>query len=451
MTEGLHNHEAEAGLLGSILLEPKLLASIGDLLTSSDFHSERHAIIYAAIRHVRQSAKELTMVGLNQYLKDEDTLDRVGGLTYLMELAEAGNTSATIVDDYARQVKEKSQKRELRRIIDEERKRVGSAVGFAEQLEGMIASLLAMETGNATAEVAKVGDAAYDCLTVARERSLSRVSVSGVSLGTPQLDEATDGLQPGEMTVVGARPSMGKTMYALWVAKIAAMAGTPSLVFSLEMSRRALAHRLLSDLTGINSGDLRRSSVLSDSEWTQFEDAVGMFNDVPLLICDDSALTIGKMATVARRMKAQHDIGFIVIDYLQLMSPPKAGSREQEVSMMSAAVKRLARELNIPVMLLSQLNRGNEHREDKRPKLSDLRDSGSIEQDADVVLLLHREEYYHKGDEKWLDTPEGQKYHNVAEVIIAKQRNGAMGHFPLAFDAKCSRFGELDKRHPAWR
>lgn len=450
MTDTLHNIEAEAALLGSIMLEPRLFANASDLVAASDFHSERHAIIFQAIRHIRQSAKELTMVGLHQRLKDEGTLDRVGGLQYLTDLAELGNSSESIVDDYARQVKDKSQKRELRRILDTERQRVGSAIGFAEQLEGMIASLLAMETGQ-SAEVAKVGDAAYDCLTVARTRAESRISVAGVSLGTRQLDEATDGLQPGEMTVLGARPSMGKTMYALWVAKMAAMNGTPSLVFSLEMSKRALAHRLLSDLTGIESGDLRRSSVLSDSEWVQVEDAVGMLADVPLMIYDDSALTAGKMAAVARRMKAQHDIGFIVIDYLQLMSPPKAGSREQEVSILSASVKRLARELDIPVMCLSQLNRGNEHREDKRPKLSDLRDSGSIEQDADVVLLLHREEYYHRGKPNWLDTPDGKRYHGVAEIIIAKQRNGVTGHFPLAFDAKCSRFGELDKSHPAWQ
>jgi len=260
--------------------------------------------------------------------------------------------------------------------------------------------------------------------------------MTGLETGFYELDEMTNGLQNGEMIIVAARPSMGKTAFALNVAEhIAANNQKPVAVFSLEMGRQQLAQRLLCSRSTVDAHKLRRNT-LSRDDFGRLAQAVGQLSEAPLYIDDTPGLTLLGLRAKARRLAARHDIAAIFVDYLQLMSAPGSESRQQEVSTISRGIKALARELSVPVVCLSQLNRQAEAREGHRPRMSDLRESGSIEQDADVVMMLHREDYYHRGED-------GYEMTHVAELIIAKQRNGPTGAVKLQFDGATTRFNNL--------
>jgi replicative DNA helicase len=262
--------------------------------------------------------------------------------------------------------------------------------------------------------------------------------ITGVSTGYPNLDEITSGLQPGEMIIVAARPSMGKTALALNIAENMTMRDVPVALFSLEMSRQQLVQRLLSSRASVSGHNIRRN-MLSDRDMAAIIQAADDLMKRPLFIDDTPSLSITQLRAKARRLKQSHDIGVVILDYLQLMTSGKrAESRQQEVSEISRGVKALARELNVPVICLSQLNRAAEQREGHRPRMSDLRESGSIEQDADVVAMLHRESYYHMNDQSWFEQNEDK--HNLAELIIAKQRNGPTATVKLTWDNTCTRF-----------
>ena len=259
---------------------------------------------------------------------------------------------------------------------------------------------------------------------------------TGIETGFGELDEMTNGLQPGELIIVAARPSMGKTVLALNMAEyMSATSKQPCAVFSLEMSRQQLAQRLLCSRSGVDSHKLRRN-MLGPDDFGKLALTVGELSEAPLYIDDTPGLTLLGLRAKSRRLAAKHDIKAIFVDYLQLMSAPGSESRQQEVSNLSRGIKALARELNVPVICLSQLNRAAEQREGHRPRMSDLRESGSIEQDADVVMMLHREDYFHRGEEDYEDT-------NTAEVIMAKQRNGPTGTVKLHFHGSTTRFHNL--------
>ncbi|MEM9372044.1 MAG: replicative DNA helicase [Planctomycetota bacterium] len=463
-----HATEAERSLLGSILLDPAVLNDVVEILPSADaMYREAHATIYQALVDTFDAHQTGDLVQLTETLRARGVLDRVGGTGYLMELAEAVPSAAS-APYYAKLIADSAR---LRKLIDaageilhdaytgsdgtpDSAKRV---VDLAEKKIFDIAS----EDVNAEPENLKE-------LLIAEMTRIDEAEgkpISGIPTGFPDLDEMTSGLQPEELIILAARPSMGKTAFSLNLAEQIAFGGitpwearrnakpTPVGIFSLEMSRGSLVQRLLSSRSGVDASKLRSGQV-GESEWRKLQEACDELADAPMIIDDTPGMTVLTLRAKARRMKQRHDIGCIVIDYLQLLSSPGAArdSRQVEVSEISRSIKALARELKVPVICLAQLNRGAEQREGNRPRMSDLRESGSIEQDADVVALLHRESYYHRGDPAWdpnsaeFDEENRDKL-NLAELILAKQRNGPTGTVKLVWDSSVVRFKNHDGRH----
>lgn len=436
-----HALEAEAALLGSMILDWRVCGEVVQIVKGAqDFYSEAHATIYEALVELYDKHQSIDMVQLNQRLVDKQQLEQVGGLAYLMELAEAVPSAATAAY-YARIVRDKAV---LRRLIEATGHILYDCYNSDEPVHDLLDKaereiFEIAETGSSddAAELKVLLQETYSQL----ENSDGRV-LTGEDTGFFELNEMLSGLQKGEMIIVAARPSMGKTAFALNIAEhIAASHKRPVAVFSLEMSRQQLAQRLLCSRSGVDAQKLRRN-MLSSDDFLKLAATIDELNDAPLFIDDTPGLTLLGLRAKARRLAARHDIKAIVVDYLQLMSAPGSESRQQEVSNISRGIKALARELNLPVVCLSQLNRQAEGREGHRPRMSDLRESGSIEQDADVVLMLHREDYYHRSDEGYVPN-------HVAEVIIAKQRNGPTGVVKLQFHESTTRFNNLAQSHYA--
>jgi replicative DNA helicase len=363
---------------------------------------------------------------------------------YLLEVANSVPSAASATH-YARLVKEKSVIRQLiaaaggilqdaYSMPDEPQEVLNTAesriFSIAQQSEQRHAESLEQLLNDAIEQI---------------EKNEGRV-ITGVATGFTDLDEITSGFQPGEMIIVAARPSMGKTALALNIAENMVMSGTPVGMFSLEMSRQQLVQRLLSSRAAVSGHKLRRN-MLSESDMQAIIRACDELMQSPFYIDDTPSLSIMQLRAKARRLKQSHDIGAVIIDYMQLMTSGKrAESRQQEVSEISRGIKALARELNVPVICLSQLNRAAEQREGHRPRLSDLRESGSIEQDADVVTMLHRETYYHINDPDWM--AENEDKHSLAELIVAKQRNGPTAAIKLTWESKCTRFYDWTDASP---
>ncbi len=432
-----HALEAEMALLGSMILDWQVVGDVIQLIKSpEDFFKPAHGAIYHVLVELYDQQQSIDMVQLNQKLVDKSLLDQVGGLEYLVELAESV-PSASSANHYATIVRDKAL---LRRLIDEAGTILEdcytsdeAVADLLDRVETRIFEIAEKKSDDGTADIATLLQETFDRL----EQQEGKL-VTGVETGFFELDEMTNGLQPGEMVIVAARPSMGKTAFALNISEhIAATKGVSVGVFSLEMSKQQLAQRLLCARSGVDSHKLRRN-MLSRDDFSKLSLTVGELSEAPLFIDDTAGLTLMGLRAKARRMKQRHGIEALMIDYLQLMSAPSAGrdGRQNEVSAISRGIKALARELSVPVICLSQLNRAAEQREGHRPRMSDLRESGSIEQDADVVMMLHREDYYHRGDPEYQDT-------NEAEVIIAKQRNGPTGTVKLLFDGSTTRFKNL--------
>jgi replicative DNA helicase len=430
-----HALEAEAALLGSMILEWRVIGDVLQIFRSEeDFYKPAHSAIYRVLVELFDKHQSLDMVQLTTRLKDLNLLDDVGGLDYLLELAESVPSAASATH-YARIVRDKAT---MRRLIEAAGRILYDAYhsgeGAANQLDIAERMIFELAEGKSSEEAAQLKDLLQE--TFSRLEAHDGKSVTGVETGFFELDEMLNGMQAGEMLIVAARPSMGKTAFALNIAEhVAATNKQPVAVFSLEMSRQQLAQRLLCSRSGVDSHKLRRN-MLSGDDFAKLSLTVGELSEAPLYIDDTPGLTLLQLRAKARRLAARHHVQAVFIDYLQLMSQPGAESRQQEVSNISRGIKALARELSVPVVCLSQLNRSPEGREGHRPRMSDLRESGSIEQDADVVLMLHREDYYHKGEEEYQDT-------NVAEVIITKQRNGPTGMVKLQFNAGSTRFNNL--------
>ena len=441
-----HAVEAEESLLGSILIDATVLNDVQLILRSGDdFFKKANGSIYEVMIELNNgSLKTVDIVQLKQLLEDRNILDAVGGMDYLVSIAEAVPSAAS-ASHYARLVKEKSVVRQLiaaageilqdaytnpedpQEILSEAERRIFS---IAQQSEQRHAEKLD-ELLNLAIEQLEANDGKM---------------ITGIASGYPMLDEITSGLQKGEMIVIAARPSMGKTALALNMAENIVMRDVPVALFSLEMSRQQLVQRLLSSRSAVSGHSIRRN-MLSDSDMEAIIQATNDLMGKPLFIDDTPSLTITQLRAKARRLKQSEDIGVILIDYLQLMTSGKrAESRQQEVSDISRGVKALARELEIPVICLSQLNRAAEQREGHRPRMSDLRESGSIEQDADVVAMLHREAYYHHNDPSWVEANEEKV--SLAELIIAKQRNGPTATVKLNWDNRCTRFYDWSEITP---
>jgi replicative DNA helicase len=457
-----HSPEAEMSLLGSMILDPQVIGEVLPIVPrASDFYSARHGAIYSAIIAVYEQHQDGDLVQIVDSLRSAGQLEDSGGPEYLVQLAEQV-PSAVNAPYYARIVAEKSR---LRRLIDSAGQILYDAFhsesdGAGEVLDRAESLIFEIAEDDQRSDPQRL----EDLLQAELERlETADGLVPGVPTGFDDLDEILSGLQAGEMLIIAARPSMGKTALALNLAEQIAMGGktpwtpaktahTPVGFFSLEMSKAAVAQRLLSAYSGLDSHKLRTGG-LSDPEFAEVMARAGELSEAPIFVDDTPGMTILTLRARARRMVAQHHVKAIMIDYLQLLTAPNASreSRQVEVSAISRGVKALARELNVPVICLSQLNRGAEQREGHRPRMSDLRESGSIEQDADVIMLLHREAYYHRGDPEWdPDSPEFDEENrdklNTAELIVAKQRNGPTGVVKLVWDDSTTRFKTYSAR-----
>jgi len=443
---------AEAAMLGSIILDHSVLAEVMlHVPNGSAFYSERHGAVYDALLQQWDAHQSGDLVQLHAALEEKGLLDDVGGREYLLRLAEAVPSAANALH-YARIVAEKFR---LRKLID-----AAGQILYDAYHTGEMGAEGVRETIDKAERL--IFDVAEDASTKSAE-SLKELlhetfeildrhegqSITGLSSGYFALDELTSGLQPGEMIIVAARPSMGKTALALNLAEQIAMGGgpgggrSPVAFFSLEMSRQTVAQRVLCAHSGVDSHKLRRNQ-LSEDDYERLMRSSGQLSEAPIFIDDTPGMTIMQLRARARRLAAQHGVRCVIVDYLQLLTAPGSGreSRQVEVSAISRGIKALARELNVPVVCLSQLNRGAEQREGHRPRMSDLRESGSIEQDADVVCLLHREEYYHLQNPEWIEENPDKK--GLAELIIAKQRNGPTGTVEMTWDSRVTRFRNHD-------
>jgi len=449
-----HAPEAEMALLGSIILDPFTLAEILPLVaTPDDFYRQSNATVFRVLKEVYEREPRADLNVVADRLRERGELETIGGAAYLASLAEAVSTPSNAAI-YAKIVQTKSR---LRKLIGAANQIVHEAM-HAGQDEPEEARQLIDRAEQAIFEIADDDQSAdiqklEELLRAEFERiaDRDRGSVTGLLSGFVDLDEPLSGLQDGEMIIIAARPSMGKTALALNLAEQIAMGGStpfepagdervPVGVFSLEMSKSSLVQRLISAYSGVDSHKLRTGQFSQDDLVNRIRPACEVLERAPLYIDDSPSLSVTALRARARRMKQRFGIRCVVVDYLQLLTSPGQGreSRQVEVSAISRGIKAMARELSLPVICLAQLNRGSEQREGNRPRMSDLRESGSIEQDADVVLLLHREAYYHLSDPTWME--ENEERANEAELIIAKQRNGPTGIVKLVWDNHTTRF-----------
>jgi replicative DNA helicase len=440
-----HALEAEASLLGSMLIDPRVIGDvIGIVRAADDFYKPANGAIFDAMVRLYNDRASLDLVQLNQMLADNGTLEAVGGLDYLVELANAV-PAATNAVHYARLTREKAA---LRQLIEA----AGEILSDAHQ-SGDEAQLILERAEQRIFQIAQhaeqtpidsLADLLHETMRLIEENQGKQIT--GIPTSFQELDNQTGGLQRGELIILAARPSMGKTALALNMAEQMAMRQIPVGLFSLEMSKQQLVQRLLAARSGINSQRFRRN-MLSKDDFRALMVACDELQSAPMFIDDTPGLSLLQLRAKARRMVARNNVQAILVDYLQLLTVGgRTESRQVEVSEISRGVKAMARELNLPVVCLSQLNRAAEQREGHRPRLSDLRESGSIEQDADVVAMLHREEYYHQGDPEWVE--QNQDKVGLAELIIAKQRNGPTGTVLLSWIADTMRFRDHSAAAP---
>jgi replicative DNA helicase len=429
-----HSIDAEQAVLGGLMLAPESWDRIADRLVEDDFYRRDHRLIFRAIGELSHKGMPYDAVTLGDWFQSQDLTDLVGGADYVIELANATPSAANIVA-YADIVREKSV---LRQLIDAGTEIAGDAFqpegrGSQELLESAEQKVFHIAEAGARGRkgFVPVRKAVTEAFQILHQRYENKDAVTGVASGFADLDAMTAGLQPSDLIIVAARPSMGKTALAVNMAEYAALRAKKAVaIFSMEMSASQLAFRLISSLGRINQQHLRTGD-LAEEEWPRVTSAISMLTDAKIFIDDTPALSPGDLRARARRLKREHDLGLIVIDYLQLMQVPgNKENRATEISEISRGLKALAKELDIPVIALSQLNRSLEQRTDKRPLMADLRESGAIEQDADVILFIYRDEYYNP------ESPEK----GSAEIIIGKQRNGPTGVVKLAFLGQYTKF-----------
>lgn len=433
-----HSVEAEQSILGGLLLDNRAWDNVETKLHEDDFYRYEHRLIFRAMKDLAQRSDPFDVVTLLETLKGMDQLDNAGGEIYLFELAN-NTPSVANVSAYADIVRERSVLRQLIGIANDiaddafhpNGRMVSELLDQAETRVFAIAEQTA--SGEGPENIKNILGKTVDKIDTLYH---SPDAITGLSTGFKDFDEMTSGLQPADLVIIAGRPSMGKTTFAMNIAENAAMAvDKPVLIFSMEMPCDSLAMRMISSLGRIDQLNIRTGK-LKDEDWPRVTSAVSMLSERPIFIDESPGLSPAEMRARARRIVKEHgEMGLIVIDYLQLMQVPGYGveNRTAEISEISRSLKALAKELNVPVIALSQLNRSLEQRSDKRPVMSDLRESGAIEQDADLITFIYRDEVYHE------DTPDK----GVAEIIIAKQRNGPIGKVRLAFLGRYTRFEDL--------
>ena len=436
-----HSIEAESSVLGGLLLDNNAWDRVGDLLKEGDFYRYEHQAIYAAIGALINASKPADVITVFEQLKNQGKAQEMGGLTYLNSLAQYV-PSATNIRRYAEIVRERAILRKLVTASDEISTNAFNPQGKTVEriLDEAEAKIFAIgEEGSRTKQGFQSLDTlVIDLLDKVQEMADNPADVTGVPTGFADLDRMTSGLQAGDMIVLAARPSMGKTSFAVNIAEhVALNEGLPVAIFSMEMGAAQLAVRIVGSIGRVNQGNLR-SGKLTDDEWPRLTEAIERLRTVSLHIDETPGLSPGELRANARRLARQcGKLGLIVVDYLQLMSgsgsAASSDNRATELGEISRGLKMLAKELQCPVIALSQLNRSVEQRTDKRPMMSDLRESGAIEQDADIIMFIYRDDYYNKDS----------KEPNVAEVIIGKQRNGPTGTVKLFFQKNQTRFENL--------
>jgi replicative DNA helicase len=430
------NLEAEQSVLGSVLLENTAINRVMEVLSADDFYHEAHRKIFNVLVQLTEKNDPVDLITLSNALKGKNLLDSVGGTAYLASLVD-NVPSAANAANYAKIVKEKAILRGLissaTEIIDhcyEANTDVDTILDTAEH------RIFEISENKVRQDFSHMRDIVKDSFRSIEGLYASKEPLTGIPTGFEKIDDLTAGLQKSELIIIAGRPSMGKTAFALNIALNAAMiAQVPSAIFSLEMSKEQLAFRLLSSKARVDSQRLRKG-FLGETDWPKLTTAAGVLSEAPLYIDDTPAITVLEMKAKSRRLKAERGLGLIVVDYIQLMSSSyRHDSREQEISVISRSLKALAKELRVPVVALSQLNRQVESRTNRRPQMADLRESGAIEQDADVIAFIYRDEVYNKSD----DNPDK----GIAEIIIAKQRNGPTDTVRLAFVDKYTSFENL--------
>lgn len=430
------NLDAEQSVLGAMLIDKEAVIKVIELLKPEDFYRDANAHIYQAIINLFDRGEAVDLITLSEELRQKSLLDQVGGIAYVAGLANAVPTSAN-VEHYARIVEEKSI---LRKLINVSTRlaRMGyegeeDITSLLDRAEKMVFELTQKAASTGFVPLKTVLMSTFEQIEFLHQ---NKGNITGVSSGFPNLDKMTSGFQNSDLIIVAARPSMGKTAFCLNIAQYASVKKKlPVAVFSLEMSKEQLVTRMLCAEAMVDQQKLR-SGDLDEADWQKLTRAAGPLSQAPLYIDDSPGISVMEMRAKCRRLKSEHGLALVVIDYLQLMQGSRrTENRQQEISEISRSLKTMARELQVPVIALSQLSRAVEQRQDKKPMMSDLRESGSIEQDADIVMFIYRDEYYN---------PETTDRPGRADIIIAKQRNGPVGTVELGFLREFTKFVTLE-------
>jgi len=433
------NVDAEMSLIGAVLIDEEVLADITEHVKPKDFYDKRHGIIFDAIMRLYEKNKPVDLLTLTDELKRKKEIDEIGGSAYLTELTNYVPTAAH-AESYAEIVAQKAVRRRLIKASGEiSELGYDEATSTQELLQQAEAELFAVSDQSLKQDLTSLESILTDSFDRLEELHRNKGALRGVRTGYRDLDNMTAGLQRSDLIILAARPAMGKTTLVTNLAyNVATIAKQPTLFFSLEMSKEQLVDRMLADASGVDSWNIRTGN-LSDDDFSKLSEAMGEMAEAPIFIDDTPGLSVLEMRTKARRAAHDQPLGLIIVDYLQLMqgSGRDGGNRVQEVSEISRGLKLIARELNVPVIALSQLSRSVESRSPQIPQLADLRESGSIEQDADIVMFIYREAYYN---------PETER-ENVTDLIIAKHRNGPVGKVELYFHPERLRFMSLDRKH----
>ena len=433
-----HSIEAEQSVIGSMLMDKDAVIVALDMISSEDFYSKQYAILYETMLELFNEGKEMDLVVIQDRLREKNLAPELSSLDFIKEIITTVPTSANI-KYYATIVKEKST---LRKLIKLNEDIANSCYVGSDSLEDILArtekDIFELLQSRTAKDIRPIEDIAKNVLYRIEAASRTREVVTGIPTGFIDLDYKTSGLQPSDLVLIAARPSMGKTAFVLnMVQHIAMKKELPCMIFSLEMSSEQLVQRMIAMETGIDSQKLRTGN-LNDNDWDPLIRGIVDVSDSKIIIDDTPGISVGELRSKCRKVKLEKGLSIVIIDYLQLMtgSSKRSENRQQEISEISRSLKALAREIKAPVVALSQLSRACETRPDHRPMLSDLRESGAIEQDADIVMFLYRDDYYHKDTE----------HPNEAEVIIAKQRNGPIGTVNLMWKPETTRFVNISRR-----
>lgn len=435
-----HSMEAEQSVIGSMIMDREAIVAASEMISGDDFYNKQYGVLFETMRELNDGGSPVDLVTLQDRLKTKDVPPEVSSLEFIRELLTASLTSANI-KYYAGIVGEKSTLRSLIRLNEEI---ANTCYAGKESLESILEDtekrvFQLVQKGHKADNYVPIRQVVMNAMDKIEMAARNRGSVTGIPTGFLDLDYRTAGLQPSDLVLIAARPSMGKTAFMLNLARnVAFKRDLPMAIFSLEMSKEQLINRMFSMESNVDSQKLRTGQ-LDDQDWERLIESAGVIGKSGLIIDDTPGISITELRSKCRKYKLEHGLSIVMIDYLQLMTGSgRTDSRQQEISDISRSLKALARELSVPVIALSQLSRAVEQRPDHRPMLSDLRESGAIEQDADVVMFLYRDDYYNHDSEK----------RGITEIIIAKQRNGPIGTVELAWLPEYQKFANLEHRQP---